>query len=266
MRILDITSPYWLDDPRVADGRAHSLMELACPARDASAILAAPCSCMPVPTARAYGADSKRLLGAFLLPFPYLPREVSARYVGETDASWQLRVVSALDAMGLVGADGDGMPEWGRLEGAPNSPEQAQACADRLDGAIDSDPVFDALAASLADTAAKVWPGGYPVDDEVYVWQNLAPICLVGSAALSAHRALAAAPVDPAGSVDLLKAMRQSFGPYFAPEEMTPVGVGAWYDKHVGDAAVMMDALVSLGLESQESADLVKEVANESRA
>ena len=99
MRILDITSPYWLDDPRVADGRARSLMELACPARDASAILAAPCSCLPVPTARAYGADSKRLLGAFLLPFPYLPREVSARYVGETDASWQLRVVSALDAM-----------------------------------------------------------------------------------------------------------------------------------------------------------------------
>ena len=80
------------------------------------------------------------------------------------------------------------------------------------------------------------------------------------------HRALAAAPVDPAGSVDLLKAMRQSFGPYFAPEEMTPVGVGTWYDKHVGDAAVMMDTLVSLGLESQESADLVKEVANEPRA
>ena len=44
------------------------------------------------------------------------------------------------------------------------------------------------------------------------------------------------------------------------------MGVGAWYDKHVGDAAVMMDTLVSLGLESQESADLVKEVANEPRA
>lgn len=266
MRILDITSPYWLDDPRVADGRARSLAELACPGRDASAILAAPCSCMPVPSARALGADSKRLLGAFLLPFPYMPREVAARYMGETDASWQLRVVSAAEAMGLVGANDNGVPEWARLEGAPNSPEQAQGCADRFDGTIESDPVFDALAASLAGRASQAWPDGYPVADEVYIWQNLAPICLAGSAALSAHRALAAATVDPAGSVDLLKAMRQSFGPYFAPEQMTPVGVSSWFDAHVGDVAVMMDTLVSLGLESEESAGLVKEVANEPRA
>lgn len=265
MRILDITSPYWLDDPRVADGRARSLAELAFPVRDASAIAAAPCSCMPVPSARAWSAGSKRLLGAFLLPFPYMPREVSARYMGETDESWQLRVVSAAEAMGLVVADG-GVPDWARLEGAPNSPEQAQGCADRFDGTTDSDPVFDALAASLAGMAAKAWPDGYPAADEVCIWQNLAPICMAGSAALSAHRALAAAPVDPSGSVELLKAMRQSFGPYFAPEAMTPVGVSSWYDAHVGDVGVMMDTLVSLGLESVESAALVKEVADEPRA
>ena len=83
---------------------------------------------------------------------------------------------------------------------------------------------------------------------------------MIASPVLAAHNAVQYAADGHADeAVELLKATRDTYGPLFDPESMTPDGVRAWRDANLNKVERLADMLTGTGLETRENMDTVME-------
>mgnify|MGYP007112667180 FL=1 len=262
MRIFDPTSPYWLDDPQVAIVERDGMADIV---GYPSAVLACPNSPTPVIRTDVMNGTVPRTAGLFATPLPYLPYEVGAWYANETPDAHQLRILNAMDMMGLLEHAQDGTPVYAPL---PTQVDDPQKLVDAFDGIADDD-TYKAIRAEYGNRMREAWPDGYPVGELLGLWNDMALLSRLGSLALAVHRVLALCHEGEEGvkaGVGLLETIQTSYGDDFKPDDMTPQGVDAWYEAHVEDVDRMADLLARLGLESEQTATLLKEVAHEPRA
>lgn len=264
MKVLSNTSPYWLDDPRVARAERDALAHIIT-GRDPEVIGLCPMTPIPVPEPAMMAADADGLGGLMLTPFPYLPRGITARYAMETSDAYRLRVVHALHALGAIGSE-DGRPVLEPVPAPPTTSDEITARARRFDMELDAEPGFDATAMAYRRRLDAVWPDGYPLDGLLGMWHDLAPVIRGGCAVLAAHRALATGGVDDAQAVDLLREIRRDYPLEFDVKDMTPDGVTEWWRANADVVDVMADALVRLGFADETDANVIREVAHEPRA
>ena len=132
---MNNVSPYWCADPRLSAAgsprRRESLLGVS--EADPAVIAGGPEALLPLPTPIAYGAERQRLAALFQLPLPYLPEDMLRRGLHETVGDWRVRMTIALDMLGAIGFDDDGMPRYGRWTACPkprtSSPPPAASTA-----------------------------------------------------------------------------------------------------------------------------------------
>jgi hypothetical protein len=265
MDILFDISPYWAGDVLASDAAAKDLASVSIGDGpiDGSALSSLPCSPLAVLTPLAAAPERpERRYGILLTPFPYLPDEVWMRRPGEGLPGYHMRILIALDALGLIEADERDMPRLAAIDGAPEDTASAQAMLAAFDRRGD-DGRFDAIRERIAQSARAAWPEGYPADAEMVNGQLIASLSMTGSAVVAAQRAVALGAVGPEGAaqaVALLKRIQESYGPLFDPEAMDPPHIAQWVIANKGRAIDMLSQLADAGFESQSTVDAARQV------
>ena len=262
MRVLDNVSPFWLTDPQLMLDEKSLMTEMITSTPNMIHWAAEPVSPLPVPLPDMNREGVARRSGMFQLPFVYLPVDVWAYWPGETLVSYQLRVLHTLAAMGLIGIDEQNIPCY--VNPAPGlTAGQANEYSDRMDGFTEDRNGYDTVCDQMEERLHAAYPDGYPAMQLANLWKQHAPAFPIGSAVLTAHRALALSTVMPEESVRLLKLMKETFGPVFSPADMTPAGVAKWVDEHRVDSNVMLNILLAFKLDDEESVNLINSVLDE---
>lgn len=253
MDTLFDVSPYWLSDPTVADANLLVLCRGLFGVDSVDPAVAFTLPCCQVPVVMPAGAAPERARGDALwsLPFPYLPADVWMRRPGEHAGAYQMRLLVALDALGFLESDEDGV--WFKdLEWAPKDERTAASYRLAFDGVSD-DPAFTEACEHVKGLAAGVWSDGYPYGEQAGFARALAALSLDGSAVLAAQRALALASNggdDMKHAMEILKRAKTVYGDGFA-SELTPDGVRTWLRGNVQRAIRMVDELARAGLEAE---------------
>lgn len=165
MDFIQNISPYWCTDPRLAAARLTQTTKqfLDVDEADPAVVVGGPDALLPVPTPAAYIRERKRMSVLFQLPFPYLPECIFQRGIHETIGDWRVRLTIALDMLGAIKYDDDGVPCYGALDGMPvTTDDLVKACI-----GFDGGEPFTYLETcdSVCEQVGRVWPGGYPLDD-----------------------------------------------------------------------------------------------------
>lgn len=264
MRTLTDISPYRLGDPTLADANGREVGGMLGLKSRPAWLHILPCTPIPVFEPAAAYPEATRTVGLFHLPFAYLPEEVWMRRPAERYGAYAMRLIVAMDALGLLAA-GDGEVWFAPIPGAPDDPGAAGEYAASMDGEGGGSG-FDVTAEEIQGRADDLWTGGYPIEEQLVFSRQLAYLSMRGSAVLAAQRAIALADGDDpearAHSVEILRAARGAYGDLFAPD-MTPDGVRKWTIDNKGTAFDLLDQLAGVGLESQATADAAREVFGE---
>ena len=152
---MNNVSPYWCADPRLSAARLSQATEslLGVSEADPAVIAGGPEALLPLPTPSAYGAERQRLAALFQLPLPYLPEDMLRRGLHETVGDWRVRMTIALDMLGAIGFDDDGMPRYGTMDGLPEAKDLI-AAARGFDG---GDPtVYDEACDRVREAARRM--------------------------------------------------------------------------------------------------------------
>lgn len=261
MDILTNLSPYWCADPTTGPANLTALGQAIweTPTPDAALIMTLPCCQIPVISPAGAAPDRRRTGVLWQLPFPYLPADIWMRRPREHAASYQMRLLVAMDALGLISVDERG-PWYANPPYAPDSEARAASYRLAFDGAR-PDPDFDRACEEVQSRASKVWPDGYPADNEIAFSRTLALVALRGSAVLTAQLALAVAG-EPGGgeqAKEILSEAHRVYGNMFSPSLDRPA-VEQWYRDNKNVALDMIDQMVGAGIEPQESADAFRQV------
>lgn len=253
-------SPYWCTDPRIPERAAGMIRDLIDGGDgEHPHVYAMPASPLPVASPWAYGQERHRRLTCMLLPFPWLPADMWMRRPGEPLAAWQTRLLIGMDVLGLIGDDGNGDAAYEPIDGIPDDGERVTAMITAFDGDGRSEEA-DGIRGRILDKAKQAWPDGYPLAMLMDTARDIAALGMIASPVLAAHNAIQyAADGRTAEAVDLLKTVRDAYGPLFDPKDMTPDGVRVWRDANLDRVDRLMDALTAAGLETRENADSVRE-------
>ena len=258
---MNNVSPYWCADPRLSAARLSQATEslLGVSEADPAVIAGGPEALLPLPTPIAYGAERQRLAALFQLPLPYLPEDMLRRGLHETVGDWRVRMTIALDMLGAIGFDDDGMPRYGTMDGLPEAADLV-AAARGFDG---GDPtVYDEACDRVREAVGRVWPDGYPLADMLADSRVIHLHCVRGSLVLSAQTAIALGSEPDGGqaAVTVLKEVSRAYGPLFDPKGNGPKDVAAWVLEHRRWAVDMADLLVRAGLENKGLKDTVERI------
>ena len=262
MDFIQNISPYWCTDPRLAAARLTQTTKqfLDVDEADPAVVVGGPDALLPVPTPAAYIRERKRMSVLFQLPFPYLPECIFQRGIHETIGDWRVRLTIALDMLGAIKYDDDGVPCYGALDGMPvTTDDLVKACI-----GFDGGEPFTYLETcdSVCEQVGRVWPGGYPLDDmekDAYV---IHAHCVRGSLVLSAQTAVAFGSTPDCMDVaeDILTRIRIGYGGLFDPDGTGIVDVDRWVLAHRNWALDMASLLGDAGLEDPRLRDDIERV------
>lgn len=259
MDTLPDYSPYRLADPTVSRLNRTTIEQTLGVNEHTLWLHSIPCMPLPVIEPMAAYMETPRTVGLFLLPFVYLPDEIWVRYPHESYGAYMMRIMIALDALGLLQVDEQGV--WFQpVEHAPQTVEQAASFAAAHDH-TQSNSTYDQIRTNIQTIADQLWPGGYPLDEQLEFSTQLVNLSMQASPILAAQRALALLTADDPKvkqhSLDVIKTAREDYGSLFT-EATTPNDVHEWMNTHKNIAINMIEQLITIGLEPESSRQTIQ--------